>query len=319
MALRAAAISKRTKNGWLIRDVSFTAESGAVFGIFGPAGSGKNMLLSILAGREKPGSGTSSSDVDGTDKTRRIRLVGSQEARSWWNIFKGSGAEQSPGKEQLAAIDEALASDAHVLLFNEAFSHLDRDLRSHLYGRIREQATANNICVVTATADFNEVLEFCEGVAVLSRGEVIQAGSPDEVYRSPSSSLTARLTGRIVLIEARRLSSSKADVPEFQSIKGSHILRTKKFERSGLGALNQNVLLGIRPEHISISTGASFPEDNLLKAVITDVKFLGPSTLVMLDANGLTIQALVMRLVGLRPGDECMVGLPPDRLMIFPK
>jgi len=318
MALRAEAISKRTKNGWVLRDVSFTAESGAVFGIFGPAGSGKNMLLSILAGLEKPGSGTSSCDV-GTGKTRRIRLVRSQEAGSWRNIFKGGGAEQARGKEQLAAIEEALASEVHVLIFNEAFSHLDRDLRSHLYGKIREQAAADNICVVSATADFNEVLEFCDSVAVLSDGELVQTGSPDDVYQSPTSSLTARLTGRIVLIEVRRLSSSKADVPEFQSIKGSHILRTKKVERSGLGALNQNVLLGIRPEHISISTGASFPEDNLLKAVITDVKFLGPSTLVMLDANGLTIQALVMRLVGLRPGDECMVGLPPDRLMIYPE
>jgi len=319
MALRAEAISKRRKNGWVLRDVSFTAESGAVFGIFGPAGAGKNTLLHVLAGHEKPGSGALSYDDDATGTPRRTRLVQSHEWASLRNILKGGGPERSRGKEQLAAIEGALASDVHLLLFNEAFSLLDCDLRSDLYGKIREQAAANNICVVTATADFNEVLEFCDSVAVLSGGEIVRTGSPHDVYGAPTSSLIARLTGRIVLIEARRLSSSKADVPEFQSIKGSHILRTKKFERSELGALNQNVLFGIRPEHISISTGASFPEDNLLKAVITDVKFLGPSTLVMLDANGLTIQALVMRLVGLRPGDECMVGLPPDRLMIFPE
>lgn len=42
-----------------------------------------------------------------------------------------------------------------------------------------------------------------------------------------------------------------------------------------MGALNQNVLLGIRPEHISISFGASSPEDNLIKATITRTQFLG--------------------------------------------
>src|SRR5215208_5377006 len=158
MALRAEAISKRTKNGWVLRDVSFTAEPGAVFGIFGPAGAGKNALLHVLAGHEKPESGTLSYD-DATGLPRRTKLVQSQEAGSLWNVFRGGGPERSRGKEQLAAIEEALASDVHVLLFNEAFSHLDRDLRSHLYGKIREQAAANNICVVTATADFNEVLE----------------------------------------------------------------------------------------------------------------------------------------------------------------
>jgi hypothetical protein len=68
---------------------------------------------------------------------------------------------------------------------------------------------------------------------------------------------------------------------------------------------------------VSISFGASFPADNLLKAVVKEAKFLGPNTLVTLDAGGLELEAMVMRLVGLRSGDECMLGLPPDRIMIF--
>ena len=76
-------------------------------------------------------------------------------------------------------------------------------------------------------------------------------------------------------------------------------------------------MLGIRPEQISISFGASFPEDNLLKATLTGVQYMGATTLIQLDANGLKLEALVLRLVGLNPGDECMVGLPPERILIF--
>lgn len=81
--------------------------------------------------------------------------------------------------------------------------------------------------------------------------------------------------------------------------------------------MNQNVTLGIRPEQISIAFGASFPEDNLLKAKITGIRFLGANTLVELDAHGLRLDALVPRLVGLDPGDKCMLGLPPDRIAIY--
>ena len=72
------------------------------------------------------------------------------------------------------------------------------------------------------------------------------------------------------------------------------------------------------PEEISISFGASFPEDNLLKATVTEVTFLGPVTRVRLDAEGLELQAIVLRLVGLEIGEECMVGIPPDRIKILP-
>ena len=87
--------------------------------------------------------------------------------------------------------------------------------------------------------------------------------------------------------------------------------------QSSIGAITAPLTLTIRPEHISISFGASFPEDNLLKAKITDVQYLGATTRLKLDANGLILEAVVLRLVGLNIGDECMVGLPPDRILVL--
>src|SRR4030095_7170001 len=101
----------------------------------------------------------------------------------------------------------------------------------------------------------------------------------------PSSRVVAEITGRNNLFAARRLTSSKAEIPEFHTIDGGHRLFAQHIERGSLGALNQNVTLGIRPEQVSISFGASFPADNLLKAQVTGVKFLGATTLVDLDAD----------------------------------
>jgi ABC-type Fe3+/spermidine/putrescine transport system ATPase subunit len=104
---------------------------------------------------------------------------------------------------------------------------------------------------------------------------------------------------------------------EFQTLTGDHRLQVDKTEKSLLGAITNNVTLAIRPEHISISFGASFPEDNLLKAEIVGIEYQGATTRLKLKANGLILEALVLRLVGLNIGDECMVGLPPDRILVL--
>ncbi|HBR58582.1 MAG TPA: hypothetical protein DEA22_14110, partial [Blastocatellia bacterium] len=165
--------------------------------------------------------------------------------------------------------------------------------------------------------DFREIMAICDRVIVLAAGRVLQEGVPQDVYSQPNSREVALLTGRNNLFEARRLTSSKADQPEFHTIIGEHRLFTQKTDLNSLGAINKNVTLAIRPEHVSISFGASFPADNLLKARIVDYRFRGPFTLVELECTGLKIQALVLRLVGLSIGDECMVGLPPERIIVL--
>ncbi len=183
--------------------------------------------------------------------------------------------------------------------------------------KIRNVARNREVSVLFASNDFEQILLACDRAAVIVRGEIKQTGAPSEIYERPESRVVAAVTGRHNLFEARRLTSSKAEIPEFHTIDGGHRLFAQRIERGALGALNQNVTLAIRPEQISISFGASFPEDNLLKATVRRIQSLGPTTLIELDAGGLRLDALVLRVVGLNVGDECMVGLPPDRIQIF--
>jgi len=63
--------------------------------------------------------------------------------------------------------------------------------------------------------------------------------------------------------------------------------------------------------------GAEFSGDNSLKAVIKEVHYFGATTRVILDANGLKLEAVLLRLANLKIGDVCSVSLPPNRISVL--
>jgi putative spermidine/putrescine transport system ATP-binding protein len=322
MSLKVENLSKRYEQNWVLRNVSFEAEEGQILGIFGVTGAGKSTLIRVLSGAEKCNSGTIQHyDHDVTllscdDRDFHFPQVNNNSF--WQKLFKTDKKSiLADGEGQVLALHEALENARSVLLLDDSFCYMDRLLRHDNYKRLRDTVRQKNLIVLIATNDFDEAMMLCDRVIVLDKGEVLQTGTPDEVYLNPVSSRVAYVSGRNNLIEARRLTSTKIETPEFQTIKGEHRLFTDKTDKTRFAPINQNNILTIRPEHISISFGASFPEDNLLKAQITDVRFRGATTLVVLDANGLKLEALVLRLVGLNVGEECMVGLPPDRILVF--
>jgi ABC-type Fe3+/spermidine/putrescine transport system ATPase subunit len=322
MSLKVSNLSKRYEDKWILRDVTFEARKGEVTGVFGATSAGKTTLIKILSGDERCNSGLifdSERDVTKFSCAERgFHLPNLKNDSFWKSIFKTSNkSELSDGDGQILALEQTLETADGVLLLDDTFCFMDRQKRDIYFSRLRHITKEKNLTVIFATNDFEEVFCACDRVAVLSKGEIRQTGTPREVYESPANARIADITGRNNLIIARRLTSNKAELPEFQTLVGEHRLFTAKTEKSTLGTLTQSVCLAIRPEHISISFGASFPEDNLLKATISEIRFQGSTTLIKLDVNGLFLEALVLRLVGLKIGDECMVGLPPDRILVL--
>ena len=322
MSLKVSKLAKRYEDQWVLRDVSFEAQKGEIIGVFGATGAGKTTLIRILSGAEKCNSGSISNDsVEVTEiscEERGFLLPKLKNASFWKSLFNtNKPSELSEGEGQILALEDAMEKATGVLLLDDTFCFMDKQKREIYFGELRRAAKEKNLTVVFAGNDFEEIFALCDKVAVLADGTIQQFGIPREVYEKPANSEVARITGRNNLITARRLSSSKTETPEFMTLDGKHRLFADKPEKAALGAINQNICLGIRPEHISISFGASFPEDNLLKAAIAEIRFQGSTTLIRLDANGLMLEALVLRLVGLNVGDECMVGLPPDRILVL--
>jgi ABC-type sulfate/molybdate transport systems ATPase subunit len=314
MTLQVSKLSKRQGNHWLFRDVEFDVASGETFGIFGPNNSGKREILDLIAGTEKPNGG--SITVSGAESSGgNVHFYHSENAGSVVSRLFGKRPENSPivSSDLSAFLSE---TQAGFLLFDEPFRDLDRLEREKIGAIFREARDAGRSVIFTSS-NFDDMLEFADRVCVMTAGYVEQTAPPQEIYDEPSSVAVAAVVGRSNLIAARRLTSSKSDTPEYITINGEHRLFTRRTAKASLGALNQNISLMIRPEQISISFGASFPEDNLLKATVSAVTPMGATTRVELDCDGLHLEALVLRLVGLNVGEECMVGLPPDRIIVL--
>lgn len=322
MTLKIKNLSKRFDKHWILKEISFEVERGEIFGVFGVVGVGKSTLMKTIAGTLKLDEGTVFVDTDdytGKDCEERNFYFPDVTNKSFWrSIFKTDSPSQlADGEGQSLALDEAMKKAENVLLLDNQFCFMDRQQREIKVEQLKKVVKEKNLAVIFATNDFEEVFTICDRVAILHDGNLVQIGTPREVYENPNSVAVARVTGRNNIITARRFTSNKSEIPEFVTLEGEHRISTQKTPKNNLGAINQNVNLAIRPEHISISFGASFPEDNLLKAEITEIVYQGATTLLKLNANGLTLKALVLRLVGLNIGDECVVGLPPDRILVL--
>ncbi|MEO8649729.1 MAG: ATP-binding cassette domain-containing protein [Acidobacteriota bacterium] len=294
----------------VLSDITLRVESGEVFGFFGASGSGKSVLLRAVSGELSPDRG------EITAVSPEFPAEPSGGGLFGWLKHNRTRADAT-GKIRFETVRDAAETASGVLLLDDPFRGMDGAQRAASIDTLRRNARERGVTVIIASSDYSEMLAACDQVVVLDAGRMIQIGSPRSVYDEPQTASSASLTGPNNIFQARRLSSSKSELPEFQTIDGEHRIFARRPEGRDLGPLNQNISLAIRPEQISISFGASFPEDNLLKADLTAITFQGPTTLLSLNAGGLTLDALVPRVVGLEIGSECMLGLPPDRIQVF--
>ena len=321
MSLEIAKLSKSHGNNWVLRDVDLLANEGRVLGICGGTASGKSTLLNAIAGHTKPNGGTVAlDDLDVTKisaKHRDISLFTARETAGLLDILGFGSRKESSGERQIRALDDALANAGKVLLLDDPFTQVDKYLRQECFAKVRRAARSREKIIVFASSDFGQVAAVADDAAILAGSTIIQTGTPQQIYEKPEMIDAARITGDNNLFEVRRLTSTDAELPEFHTIDGGHRIFAQLGEKSRLPAINRNVMLAIRPEQISMSIGKSFPEDNLLRGIVTAIRFRGATTVVEFDAAGLMLKVRVFRTVGLRIGDECMLGLPPHRILIL--
>jgi len=315
MTLKVEKVSKRYSNKWILRDLTFEVSCGEIFGLIGHASSGKSTVLRIIAGLEKDFTGKISFGSSPVGKVQMLPLP-SKKNSFFQTLFKKEHLF-SESEKRKSELEEAINRAENLLLLDNPFAPFDGEMRQEALEKLKQITKTKGLAVVFVTNNQEEIFKACDRIGILSRGEIVQEGSPKEIYENPNSLASASLLGRCNLIKARRITFSKEEVPVFQTLEGNHRLRTDKVERKYLGSILQDITLAVRPEHIYICSGASFPEDNLIRARVTNIEFHGSTTRVKFDADGLLLEALVLRLVGLDIGDECVIGLPPDKIKII--
>jgi iron(III) transport system ATP-binding protein len=218
-----------------VRDVSLELRQGEMVAVLGPSGCGKSTLLRAIAGlvridggeirtgdRLVAGPGTwvpperravgmvfqdsalfphlsVARNVafglprDGPDRQERVqemlRLVGLEKLADRYPH------ELSGGEQQRVALARALAPRPFVVLLDEPFSHLDRNLRAHVREETLHVLRAANATAVLVTHDQEEALAVGDRIAVMRSGRLEQVGVPTEVFHSPASRFVATFMG----------------------------------------------------------------------------------------------------------------------------
>jgi iron(III) transport system ATP-binding protein len=340
-----------------VADVSVDVEQGEFFGLLGPSGCGKTTTLRMIAGLEKPDSGTiqfQNTDITNLPAERRgfgmvfqnyalfphlnvfenvafglrarhaskasisERVASALELVQLPGYGKRAVDELSGGQQQRVAIARAIAIEPALLLFDEPLSNLDVSLREETRSELRELVTRLGLTAVYVTHDQEEAYALCDRIAVMVGGRLMQTGEPRELYEKPSDIAVARFLGRNNLIKAMRVSSSNANDGEFRTTDGNHILRLS-VNRSDLSPIDQPVFLAIRPEHVQINANGpnATQTGNSLRGHVREIVFAGATSTVRVDAAGLLLEALVLQPDGLAINQECSVVLPADRLTLL--
>ena len=278
-----------------VNDVSLDVEQGEFFGLLGPSGCGKTTTLRMIAGLEKPDSGTiefQGADITNLPAERRgfgmvfqnyalfphlnvfenvafglrarhaskaeisERVTSALDLVQLPGYDKRAVSELSGGQQQRVAIARAIAIQPTLLLFDEPLSNLDVSLREETRSELRELVTRLGLTAVYVTHDQEEAFALCDRISVMVGGKLMQTGRPRELYEHPSDIAVARFLGRNNLIKAMRLSSSNTNDGEFKTLEGGHTLRLL-INHSELSPLNQPVFLAIRPEHVQLRSNGT--------------------------------------------------------------
>ena len=227
---------RKSYNGTpVIRDLSLTVHDGELLTLLGPSGCGKTTTLRLIAGLERPDSGTVRLDeasVTGgnfvpaehrdvgvvfqefalfphlsareniafginewPEDERRARVEELLELVGLSEHGEKSPDELSGGQQQRVALARSLAPEPQLLLLDEPFSNLDVDLRVEMREEVREILKEAGVTAVSVTHDQEEAMSISDRVAVMSDGSIEQIGTPEEVFQQPESRFVAGFLG----------------------------------------------------------------------------------------------------------------------------
>jgi thiamine transport system ATP-binding protein len=232
--LRVEDVSVRFDGTDALAGVTLEVGEGEVVTVLGPSGSGKSTLLRVVAGLQSPDSGRVSldgTDLAGVPPHRRgIGLVFQDHALFhhrdvFGNVafglrMRGDPADEigtrvrellelvglasferrsvatlSGGEQQRVALARALAPAPRVLLLDEPLGSLDRRLRDRLLVDLERMFETLEVTALYVTHDHAEAFALGDRVAVMRAGQIVQTGSPDELWAHPADEDVARFLG----------------------------------------------------------------------------------------------------------------------------
>ncbi len=181
----------------------------------------------------------------------------------------------SGGQQQRVALARAIVYEPRMLLLDEPFSNLDAQLRTQMRIELRTIQRRLGMTTLFVTHDQVEALSIADRIAVIDNGRLVQVGTPEEVYRRPTSKVVRDFLGRIITFAGRVATIGENEaVVKFDAFSDALLVRTAA---EGLvpGAA---VEVSIRPEDVVVKPlpdGAARNDQNCVRAQIETLLFVG--------------------------------------------
>jgi multiple sugar transport system ATP-binding protein len=283
LALRK--ISKSFGAFKVFENLDLAAEPGEIVVIFGGSGTGKTILLRLIAGVEEPTSGVIEiAGNDATDIAPEHRNVGMafqnfalfphmsaaeniasplRAARSSEDAVQSGVAkvarllkidhvlghaprELSNGQKQRTALARALAAEPRILLLDDPLRNVDAKLRFEMRLELPRLLRQSGATVLYVTQDYKEAMALADRIAVLAGGKFVQVASPEDIYMRPATLAVARLFGDP--------SINTIDAKVSDDGKSVQIGTTQvPIAASHTGLAGRDLTFGVRPESVALS------------------------------------------------------------------
>ncbi|MCA3574888.1 MAG: ABC transporter ATP-binding protein [Aestuariivirga sp.] len=312
--LAIKSLSKSYKAFKVFEGLDLTADAGEIVVIFGGSGTGKTILLRLIAGVEEPTSGVieiGGHDVADIAPEHRgvgmafqnfalfphmsaaeniatpLRAAGAAEdmvqsgvARvakllKIDHVLNHAPRELSNGQKQRTALARALAASPQILLLDDPLRNVDAKLRFEMRLELPRLLRQSGATVLYVTQDYKEAMALADRIAVLANGRFVQTAPPEDIYMRPATLGVARLFGDPSINTADTVIASDAD--------GAHVMiggRRLPIAPAHAARAGRAIILGVRPEAVELTEGDG------LEAEVVAVTPLNERVVLLLQTPG---------------------------------
>jgi putative spermidine/putrescine transport system ATP-binding protein len=300
-----------------LRDISLTIMGGELVALLGPSGCGKSTLLRVIAGFIRQSRGQVLFDQEPVDhlspRRRRVGIVFQNyalfphmsvaenvayglQAQSWSRetiaprvaemlalVHMSQFAERKPrqlsgGQQQRVALARCLAIDPKVLLLDEPFGALDKNLRLDMQIEVKRLQRDYGITTILVTHDQEEALSMADRIAVMNGGRIEQLASPTDIYDHPRTLFVNQFVGTTNLVPAELLARSTGHGTV--RLVGGEVMKVMVADGVAVGA---SVVVSVRPEQLRLTAEAG---EGRVTGTVKTVMPLGPNVVYEVEITG---------------------------------
>ena len=331
-ALRLDGVTKRFGAVTALHEAWLRVQEGEFVTLLGPSGCGKTTLLNLIAGfldadggeifvggrlvtqtpvwerdiglvfqsyalfphmdvARNVGYGLRARGVDKAEEARRVAEALSLVRLS--ALADRRPRQLSGGQQQRVALARALVIRPRLLLLDEPFSALDRNLRAEMQVELKEIQQRLGVTTIFVTHDQGEAMSMSDRVAVMSEGRILQVGTPEEIYRRPAHRFVAGFIGDATVLPGT-LTTREG---EQARVEAAGLSFTVPAAPLGEAAPGTRVSLYLRPEHLH-------PDAQGLAGTVISRAYLGDRAELWVETQG--AGRLMLRV----PGHAAMARWP---------